>query len=581
VSVRVAIAALLAGVAAAVLVACGIDTSDSGTSTVAGPQGETTNTNTVRRNAPPLPPAPENTVRVDGIEGGLSTDATNRFLNASTVGVARITSSEEQAFVDLCAGRVDVIEVARLPTEAEVRACNNRGVELSEPLASAADAEVIATKNEADVGGDCITVQQARDIFRAGSPYTNWSQLGFFDLPITATGRQDGSANFEFFGQVVLGVDDPSLADVRADYVVEPTDLQEREEVVGHRRIVAAERRIAAYERRLRRETAKERQREVDAAVRRADREVLRAIAAENRRLARSKVTLTPAQAARLEARNRVRDIRAKRRAAARVNARFDREIRDRVRRYRRSQLAIAEAPGVVGGFRFTYYELFEDQLRPMEIDYGVPVTASGQPVTLDDLSEKDRRRILNARGVTAETVPNVGPSATVTTPEGNITTVPTAQAIPDLPASQLPRKTKDGETIYPGPNCVFPSPITITSGAYPLSRRYYLFTSRQALARAEVREYAQAYLKSAQAVATANRLVPITDAQLAEELAIIENRGRKPTPQPTTTTTTRTVTTPSGTTTVRTVTTTTPTTTTTRTQTGSGIPGVSSRGGG
>ncbi|UGS38897.1 PstS family phosphate ABC transporter substrate-binding protein [Capillimicrobium parvum] len=579
-NVRLAIAALLAGVAAAVLVACGIDTSDSGTSSVAGPEG-TTNTNTVRRNAPPLPAAPENTVRVDGIEGGLSTAATSRFLGSSSVGVARITAGEEQAFVDLCAGRVDVIEVARLPTEAEVRACNNRGVELSEPLASAADAEVIATKNEADVGGDCITVQQARDIFRAGSPYTTWSQLGFFDLPLTTTGRQDGSGNFEFFGQVVLGVDDPSLADVRADYVVENTDLLEREEVVGQRRVTAAQRRVDAYEARLRRETARERRQAVDAAVRTADRAVLRAIARENQDLARRKVTLTAAQAARLEARNRVRNIRAKRRAAARVNARFDRELRDRVLRYARSQLALAEAPGVVGGFRFTYYELFEDQLRPMEIDYGVPVTASGQPVTLDDLSDKDRERILAAQGVTTPTVPNVGPAATVTTPDGNITTVQTATAIPDLPASQLPKKTKDGETIYPGPNCVFPSPITITSGAYPLSRRFYLFTSRQSLERDEVRAYAQAYLKSAQALATANRLVPITDAQLAEELAIIENRGRKPAAKPATTTTTRTVTTPSGTTTVRTVTTTTPATTTPRTQTSSGIPGVSSRGGG
>lgn len=579
-SIRLAIAALLAGVAAAVLVACGIDTSDSGQPTVVAPEG-TTPTSTVRRNAPPLPAAPENTVRVDGIEGGLSIDATNRFLESSNVRVARITAGEEQAFADLCAGRVDVIEVARLPTEAEVRACNNRGVELSEPLATAADAEVIATKNETDVGGDCVTVQQARDIFRAGSPYTSWAQLGFFDLPLTTTGREDGSANFEFFGQVVLGVDNPSLADVRADYVVERTDMLEREEVVGTRRVADAQRRIDAYEQRLRRQVDEERRREVDAAVRRADREVLREIERENRRLARSEVTLTPEQAARLEARNRERSSQAKRRAAARVNAKFDREIRDRVRRFARGVLAEAQAPGVVGGFRFTYYELFEDQLRPLEIDYGVAVTKSGQPVTLDDLTEKDRKRILAARGATTETVPEVGPSATVTTPEGTVTTVPTAQAIPDLPASQLPKETKDGEAIYPGPNCVFPSPITITSGAYPLSRRYYVFSSRQALAREEVRAYVRAYLNSAQGLATVNRLVPITDAQLAEELAIIENRGRKPAPQAATTTTTRTVTTPSGTTTVQTVTTTAPQPTpATTTPQPSGIPGVSSRGG-
>jgi ABC-type phosphate transport system substrate-binding protein len=580
------IAAAVAGVGAAVLVACGVQTEDAGRPTVPEPEGATA-TRPIRRSTVPLPPAPENTVRVDGLRGGLSTEATRRFLRDSSVQVALIRAEEQQSFADLCAGRVDVIEVARLPTDAEVRACRERGVDISEPLQIGADAIVLATKNEADVGGDCITVNQARDIFRAGSSYTSWAQLGFFDLPLTATGREDGSPVFELFGQVVLGVPNASLADVRADYIVRRTDRLEREEVIGTERLAAARRRIDRYVDRLREQSAARRQREIDRAVAEADRRVLREIERENRIRARRGDTLSPAEAARIVRRNAARVERAKAAAAARVEARFERELRDRRRRFGRGILAEALAPGVIGPFRFTYYELFEDQLRPLEIDYGVPVTATGQPVTLDDLAPRDRERIerLMPRTTTTPTQtvedPTFGmPTTTATT---STTTVPTEQRIPELPASELPDETAEGDRIYPGPNCVFPSQVTITSGAYPLSRRLYLFSSEQSLRREEVVAYLVAFLESARDVATDNRLVPITDAQLAQELAIVRNRGREPEPEPEPepTVTTRTVTTPAGTTTVQTVTVPPATTSTAPTPSqprGSGIPGVSDR---
>jgi ABC-type phosphate transport system substrate-binding protein len=476
--VRVAhgIAAGAAGLGAAVLVACGVQTSDSGTPTVELPT-QTGGTAQVRPATAPLPPAPENTVRVDGLRAGISEAATRGFVARSSVEVALIRAAEDQAFADLCAGRVDVVEVARVPTEAEAAACRERGVEVSDPLQVAADAIVVATKNEADVGGDCVTVDQARDMFRAGSPYTTWSQLGFFDLPLTATGRQDGSPSFELFGQVVLGLPDASLADVRADYVAERTDRLEREEVAGAQRVLAARRRIDRYVDRLRDQTADRRERALDAAVARADRQVIARIERENSARERRGDVLTPLEAAEVVRRNAERVTRAKAAAAARVDARFDRELRDRGRRFGRGVLAEARAPGVVGAFRFGYYELFEDQLRPLEIDPGGPVTADGQPVK------------------------------------------PTEE-------------TADGEAIFPGPSCVFPSPATITTGSYPLARRIYLFTSAQALERDEVVAYVEAFLQGAPALAGRERLVPISDAQLADGLAIARNGGRTPPPQ-------------------------------------------------
>src|SRR5690606_485040 len=140
------IATLLAGAGAAAFSACGIDTDQAGTPTTAAPQGTTTE---ARTSTEPLPRPPENTVRVDGLTDGLGGIISQRFAARSGIDVAFIRTTDEQAFADLCAGRVDVIEVSRDPTDAELAACRQRGVTLSESMALGADAVVLATKNEA------------------------------------------------------------------------------------------------------------------------------------------------------------------------------------------------------------------------------------------------------------------------------------------------------------------------------------------------------------------------------------------------------------------------------------------------
>ena len=560
-SLRRFIISALAGAASAVaLAACGINTKDTGPPPPQGAPQSTTTNQGPKRNTRPLPAAPANTVRVNGLPGrsGLSADATRGFAGQSTSQVAFIHATEAQSFRDLCSGRTDVVEVGRLPTAAELTVCHDFGVDLSDALQVGADAIVLATKNETDVGGDCITVAQARDIYRAGSPYTNWSQLGFGNVPLHTTGREDGSPSFDFFGQIVLGLANPTVADVRSDYRPRRTDQLERFEVTNHLRDQGAVRAARNFLNRLEVRTRGQRKRIVDAAVLAADRAILRQIARVNASLLRRNANLSPAQQAALVRSNLRRDLQAKSTASLLVNRRFDANLVSRARRFFRSRFATANAPGVLGYFRFPYYELFEEQLRPLEIDFGVPELQSGQPVALTDLSDNTLRLLR-----TPTRTRGIAPS-------------------PALLAArnQLPAKTKSGQRIYPGPNCVFPSQVTITTGAYPLTRRIFIFTTRQSLARTEVQRYLEFLLRNARLFATRNRLVPITDQQLTDDEAAVANRGHKPAPvQPRATVQTRTVTTPQGTTTTETVTTPARTTTTPVTPSSGGVPGVSNRG--
>ena len=54
----------------------------------------------------------------------------------------------------------------------------------------ASDGIVVAIKSESDVGGDCLTTDQVQEIWRAGSPITNWSQVGLDDVPLAVGGPQ-------------------------------------------------------------------------------------------------------------------------------------------------------------------------------------------------------------------------------------------------------------------------------------------------------------------------------------------------------------------------------------------------------
>jgi ABC-type phosphate transport system substrate-binding protein len=467
-------------VAALALAGCGV------TTTNADREGSTSKrASKGKKRGKSLPARPKGLVQIDGErQGSLTPVAVQRF-NASTGSprAAFAATGETPAFQDLCSGKVDIVDSVREISQSELASCARNGVLLAPKIQIASDAVVIATRNESDVGGDCITVADVNAIFRAGSRVDNWSQLGFDDLALHAAGPDSRSNVFAFFTQKVFGLPaSASLSDFRANYRAESSDNGVRDDVVNAKALAQVQarndRRLAAAQS----SDAIARQVFVNRAVAAADRRVRREINATNKRNAQLKIQINSAKLVRDNARL---SAQAKADASSAATREFNDRATARATQVNERALSRAEQPGVVGYFRFTYYENYEDQLRPLEID-GTP-------------------------GVPATVPPN---------PAGNASTASTATA-PTTTAPAAP------QAVARRPNCIFPSQQTITSGQYPLARPLLLYVSQENRKRSEVQKFLTYYLQNAQKLATQNRLVPLPDRDRDAQLEAIT--GRKP----------------------------------------------------
>lgn len=366
---------LLSAAAAAMLAGCGVSTDNAPEERGAElAKGE---------GAPPaaLTARPADTVEAEGSTlDAITPLAAGPFQTSSAKQVRFENTSSEDALAALCGGSVDLIELGETVTPAEAKACERNHLDLVGPLLIASDAAVIATKNEADIGGDCLTTGQIDDIFRAGSPYTDWSQLGFFDIPLSATGSLDEPVVDQLFALRALDSTTSSLSrsELRSDFIATPTAEETRRQIVGVDELARA--RALARERltALRAEVAAQRLRVVEAAIARADRQVLRRIDAVNDRNRRLRI---PVDAEALERHNAEMVEAAKHAAAARAGALFDARLAPRISRLTANLFASARTPGVVGFVRFTFYEQWEEQLRPVEVwDDSAQDTASQEP---------------------------------------------------------------------------------------------------------------------------------------------------------------------------------------------------------
>jgi ABC-type phosphate transport system substrate-binding protein len=469
-------------------------------------------------------------------EGSLSSNAVDDFSKAQSQVTARYSAvGATAAFARLCRGETDIVDSARTISRSELAVCNANGLEIRTPIQIASDAIVLATRNESDVGGDCLTVADVARIYRRDSTIDNWNQLGFDDLPLHAAGPDQDANAFSNFASQVLGVTSgASLNDLRSDYRSHASDDEIRRDIIGEDQAEKVPGLVEDDVRKERGTLAQRRRIYVGNAVVGVRKLVLDSIARANRRRAkRHEAVRNPAALAR---RNLRRVNAAKRRAAQRARKRFDQRF-DALRISRTQELlGRARRNGVVGYVRFSFYEAYEDQLRPLELDPGPERDAA--------VAAADKRD--RAAGLT--------------------------------PPQRLPTVDKDGNRI---PNCIFPSQQTITTGEYPLSRRILLYTSTRGLQRPEVRAFLAYALLHAQTLATRSRLVPVTNKLRAEQYRFVTGAAIAPQDQPlpgeqappSSQTTTTTTTTP------RSPTTTTTSTTAQRTPTAvpsSRVPGVS-----
>lgn len=368
---RLAAAASLAALALGTLSACSEEPAQDATDIVADAQAQDyradqAENQRVRQAYRDLPQPTTGVVLISGNRGSLTPTEVFRYnQSGASTDVRMAYDGEDAAFAALCRGELDIVDSSRSVGEAELQACHDTGLDLVQ-FQVASDAIVVATKNESDVGGDCLTTNQVKEVYRAGSPVTRWSQLGdgYDEVPLKVAGPDPENNAFDFFGQYVLDAPQPSLTNLRSDYKPFDTDQGSRLFVVGRDRDedLAAQLR----DRTRRRDLAVEQLQTQYQVVNDAKAEVVEASAqvekgirdqrpladqrADQARKDRAWQALGLAQA-------RMRELEVRKRAVTEV---WQKSVKARNR--------INGARGNVAYFRFSYYELFEEQLRPFEV---------------------------------------------------------------------------------------------------------------------------------------------------------------------------------------------------------------------
>ena len=188
-----------------------------------------------------LPARPAGVVQIDGrLDGSLTDDTLIAFgTESARRGLAIQTeaarSDETAGFEALCGGSTDIVDASRPISEAELEVCRGNGLDVVD-FQVAFDATVIVTRNERDVGADCVNFDQLRAMFAAGSPISAWNQVNpnFYPLRVVPTGPTEDSSDFTFFAQRVLGAEVPTLASFRSDYLAFPNELEVKSQVADN-----------------------------------------------------------------------------------------------------------------------------------------------------------------------------------------------------------------------------------------------------------------------------------------------------------------------------------------------------------
>lgn len=304
-------------------------------------------------------PRTEDVIRIAGKARGSLTErlVATYELQGGTASVTTTGGNEQAAFDAFCAGNGDIVDSARPISPNEYRKCIARGIQPVQ-FQVASDAAVLAIKNATDVGVDCLSFDEVRNIFQAGSGVNGWSQVGY-DHNVTldasaprlqVAGPDEASNAFGFFGQYVLGDDQPTLLSVRGDYQAYPTDAGVRRAVVGTNRDFLAADEFGRSKEVLddiiasiadAKQAVKDAEDEQAKGIR--DKRSESAMARDQRILDKAEATL---KGLKKDTKDSRRYVAANKAAVGRIEA----------------------VRGTMGLFRFSYYEAFDEQLRPMEV---------------------------------------------------------------------------------------------------------------------------------------------------------------------------------------------------------------------
>lgn len=319
----------------------------------------------IARNLAALPDRPSGRVDLAGsTTRTITTSAARSFNSSGATSQVHVSSpGVDDAFAQLCAGKVDLVDSSRKIGEKELAACRSNGLEVVQ-VQIAADAIVLAAKAESDVGGDCLDIEQIRTTFRAGSPINNWNQLKFADVPLTVAGPVAKEQAFGLFSQLVLDRKSPSVSDLRSDYRAGDTELATLTDVIGSKEdneqaAYLASRKQAVTA--LRREAA-----EARAAYAAAKAEVLAAEADRQKGIADGRSAAQQAKdQARQDASYPIRDKALVKRNRLKVKVK---EAEAAATRSADAERDLTSRLGRVGVFGFSYYEHEQEHLRAFEI---------------------------------------------------------------------------------------------------------------------------------------------------------------------------------------------------------------------
>ncbi|WP_300406067.1 substrate-binding domain-containing protein [Nocardioides sp.] len=313
-----------------------------------------------------LPDPEPGLIRIDGAEGTLTPRANSAYLAESGNRINQTFTGESRAFQRLCVGEIDLVDSARPISPAEWEQCQAQGLDIVQ-FQVAADALVLAIKNETDVGGDCLNTNQVNEIFRVGSTVNNWSQLGtnFDDVPLRTGGPDIDTGELRFFGRYILNSPEPSLSNFAGSYRVFQDEDDTRIFVVGSATDQLRTKFLPKVEPRRERFRLQLQQALRVLADTRAE---VKVAVAEQKKGIRDERT----PAARAADDERVRVAYAARGEAVtevnRIRAIYT-PLNKRYLTLKAAQARVDATNGRLGIFRQSYYAVYENLLRPFEIE--------------------------------------------------------------------------------------------------------------------------------------------------------------------------------------------------------------------